>query len=226
MSTHLEDCIRMRNMADAKGIKLTVAHYRRAMPMFIRIKQMLEEGLIGDVRTIRLSMLQPLQSPIIAPSETYWRVDPKVGGMGGLFYDLAPHQLDLMVYFFGPAEYSTGLSANQAGAYQARDIVSGLIRFKNDIIFSGTWCFTVEKELAEDRCEIIGSHGKISFPLFGNVIHVQIGSAMEEIIFERPAHVQQAMIEKVVQYFSGTGTNPCSADDAIESMKLMEKFVQ
>lgn len=226
MSTHLEDCIRMRNLADATGVKLSVAHYRRAMPMFIRIKQMLEEHLIGDVRTIRLSMLQPEQSPIIASSESYWRVDPKIGGIGGLFYDLAPHQLDLMVHFFGPAEYSMGLSANQAGSYQARDIVCGLAQFKDNILFTGTWCFTVAKELAEDQCEIIGSHGKILFPLFGNIIQLQKGSENEEIIFERPEHVQQPMIEKVVQYFSGEGPNPCSADDAIESMKLMEKFVQ
>ena len=43
--------------------------------------------------------------------------------------------------------------------------------------------------------------------------------------FQPPAHIQQPMIEKVVQYFSGNGSNPCSAANAIGSMIIMEKFV-
>ena len=225
MSTDLAACFRMRDAADETGVKLTVAHYRRALPMFIKLKEMIDEHAIGDIRLVRLSMLQPPQSSLIASTETNWRVDPNVGGIGGLFYDLAPHQLDLMIYFFGPVKNSFGISANQAGLYQAKDIVSGILHFNNNIIFSGTWCFTVAEDLKEDICAIIGSHGKISFPFFGNCITVQKGNQSFELSFDRPEHIQQAMIEKTVQYFSGNGPNPCSADEAIESMKLMEKFV-
>lgn len=175
MSTEVAACLRMRDAAADTGIKLTVAHYRRALPMFIKVKEMIDEHAIGDIRMVRLSMLQPPQSSVVASTETNWRVDPNVGGVGGLFYDLAPHQLDLMIYFFGPVAYSFGKSANQAGLYQAKDIVSGIIHFKNNIIFSGTWCFTVAEDLKEDICEIIGSHGKISFPFFGNCITMQKG---------------------------------------------------
>jgi predicted dehydrogenase len=212
-------------MAASTGVKLTVAHYRRALPMFIKIKQMIEEFAIGDIRMVRLSMMQPDQSSIIAGTETNWRVDPAIAGAGGLFYDLAPHQLDLMIHFFGPVADSFGVSANQAGLYTAKDIVSGVVHFSNNIIFSGTWCFTVNSDLSEDNCEIIGSLGRISFPLFGNSITVQKGKDSYVLSFERPEHIQRPMIEKVVQYFSSKGSNPCAAEEAIESMRLMEKFV-
>lgn len=130
-----------------------------------------------------------------------------------------------MIYFFGPVADSFGKSSNQAGLYQAKDIVSGIIHFRNNIIFSGIWCFTVAEDLKEDICELIGSHGKISFPFFGNCITMQKGKETIELSFDRPEHIQQAMIEKTVQYFSGNGPNPSSADEAIESMRLMEKFV-
>jgi predicted dehydrogenase len=224
MATRVDDCIRMRDAAASTGVKLTVAHYRRALPMFIKVKQLIDDHEVGEIRTVRLSMLQPVQSSIIASSETYWRVDPEVGGIGGLFYDLAPHQLDLMVHFFGPVAESFGVSANQAGLYPAKDIVSGIVQFENNIIFSGTWCFTVADELKEDKCEVIGSSGKIEFPLFGKKITVQKGPGSYELSFEHPKHIQQPMIEQIVNYFSGNGPNPCSADQAIESMKLMEKF--
>lgn len=222
MSTKVEDCIRMRDVAASTGVKLTVAHYRRAVPMFIKVKELIDEHEVGNIRTVLLRTLQPA-TRILQP-DSYWRVDPEVGGIGGLFYDLAPHQLDLMVHFFGPVAESFGVSANQAGLYQAKDVISGIIRFENNIIFSGTWCFTVADELKEDKCEVIGSAGKIEFPLFGKKILVQKGSGSYELSFEHPQHIQQPMIEQIVNYFSGNGSNPCSADQAIESMKLMEKF--
>jgi predicted dehydrogenase len=225
MSTDLASCIRMADAAASTGVALTVAHYRRAVPMFVKIKELIHAGAVGDIRTVRLSMLQPDQSALIASTETNWRVDPAVGGLGGLFYDLAPHQLDLMFHFFGAIAESKGMSTNQAGLYEVRDIVSGLIHFENGILFNGTWCFTVAEELKEDLCEVIGSKGKISFPMFGNTVHVQKGSATDDINFIHPEHIQQPMIEKVVQYFLGKGENPCTADEAVLSFQLMEKFV-
>jgi predicted dehydrogenase len=168
-------------------------------------------------------MLQPATTNLEPDSN--WRIDPDVGGLGGIFYDLAPHQLDLMVHYFGPAEEAYGLSANQAGLYSSRDIVSGIIRFKNNIIFNGNWCFTVHENQKEDKCEIIGSRGVISFPVFGNRINVTREDESYALDFEHPQHIQQPMIEKIVSYFSGHGPNPCSAEQAIGSMSLMEKFV-
>jgi predicted dehydrogenase len=225
MSTRLEDCIRMRDVANATGVKLSVAHYRRAVPMFVKIKELIDQQVVGDIRLVRIGMMQPPSSDIIANSETYWRVDPELGGLGGLFYDLAPHQLDLMVHWFGEVEEAYGTSANQAGLYPSRDIVSGMVKFRNGIIFSGNWCFTVFEELKEDICGIIGSKGKISFQVFGNKVTVHNEADSYQIRFDHPEHIQQPMIEKVVEYFSGKGPNPCSADEAIRSMTLMEKFV-
>ena len=43
--------------------------------------------------------------------------------------------------------------------------------------------------------------------------------------FEAPKHNQQNHIQQVVNYFLGKGENPCSAEDAILSMQVMEAFV-
>jgi predicted dehydrogenase len=108
-------------MADAvkqyKG-KLTVAHYRRALPMFLYIKELLDNKTIGDVRTVQIRMWKSLRPDLIADSETNWRVLPELSG-GGYFHDLAPHQLDLMLYYFGKPEKYQGYSLNQSGANPA-----------------------------------------------------------------------------------------------------------
>lgn len=223
MSTGLASCLRMGAAADASGVKLTVAHYRRALPMFNKVKELINEKAIGDIRTVRLSMLQQDKSAIISNTATNWRVDPAIAG-AGLFYDLAPHQIDIILYFFGNPVESYGLSANLSGLYKVEDVVTGVMRLPGNILFNGQWCFTAGESAQEDICEIVGSKGKISFPVFGHKVTVKTDAGENVIGFQPPPHIQQAMIEKVVKYFLGKADNPCSAADAIESMKVMERF--
>jgi len=209
--------------ATVKKIKLSVAHYRRAQPLFKKLKQLIDEGTIGDIRVIHLELYKtPLTKEQLSTSHHGWRVDPAIAG-GGLFHDLAPHQLDLMYHFFGPVEKITGFGINQAGDYLADDMVAGNILFKNKIVFSGSWCFNAAA--TTDNCEIVGSKGSIYFSVFGgNTITVIAKGVTSIYSFETLQHVQQPMIEEVVKYFLDEGPNPCTGEEGVEVMRLMEAF--
>lgn len=223
MSVNTEACHRMLAVSRLTGSKLSIAHYRRALPKFLTIKKLLTEKHIGDIRTVNMRMLQPDKSAINTDTKDNWRVNPALAG-AGLFYDLAPHQLDLMMYYFGAALEASGLSANQAGLYEAEDAVTGIMRLPGNILFTGQWCYTVAEGMVEDYCEINGSKGKLGFSIFGHDLTIEKGKEQLKETFKPPQHIQQPMIEKVVQYFLGKGTNPCSAENAIESMQVMETF--
>ncbi|MGC4104126.1 Gfo/Idh/MocA family protein [Ferruginibacter sp.] len=209
--------------AKAKNIPLTVAHYRRAQPLFKKIKALISEGAIGDVRIAHLELYKPaLTTAQLATSQQAWRVDPAVAG-GGLFHDLAPHQLDLLYYFFGDVQKASGIATNQAGDYKADDLVTGNILFKSGIAFSGSWCFNAAA--TTDNCEIVGSLGSIYFSVFGgNSITVIAKGVTNTYSFETLQHVQQPMIEATVQYFLGQGPNPCTGEEGAEVMRLLEAF--
>ncbi|WP_316814640.1 Gfo/Idh/MocA family oxidoreductase [Pedobacter nyackensis] len=221
MTLNAASAIRIRDAAEKYNVKLSVAHYRRAQPMFLKIKSLLAAKAIGAVKVVQLQMLQPENTTLIAGSEVSWRLDPAVSG-GGLFHDLAPHQLDLMAYFFGEATQSVGISLNQGNPYGVDDMVVGHILFKNGVVFNGTWNFSVAEYC--DLCEIIGTEGKISFPIFGHKVTLRKNGDDEEFIFDALQHVQMPMIEEVVKYFLGKADNPCSADQAIQSMQFMDDF--
>jgi predicted dehydrogenase len=212
----------MMNVAKEKNTKLVVAHYRREQPMFKKIKQLLAENIIGDVRFVNLEFLKrSLTKEELQIPKTAWRVDSAIAG-GGLFHDLAPHQLDLMYYFFGEADKVNGIALNQQKLYNADDIVAGNILFKSGIIFNGVWCFSVNENEENDVCEIIGSKGKISFSVFGDPkIMMTVKGKKENFLFEPLQHVQQPMIEKVVGYFLDDGPNPCSAEEGVKVMQIM-----
>jgi predicted dehydrogenase len=211
---------RIEQAAKEAGVKTVIAHYRRQQPLFLKIKELLQQKTIGDVRLIQMRIFQPHQSNMIAQTETNWRVDPSVSG-GGLFYDLAPHQLDLMIYFFGRAKKVSGISFNASGYYNADDTTSGEILFESNVLYNGSWCFTSYDR--EDHCEIIGSKGKISFSVFDhNPLVIETDGQKMTLEFDKLQHVQQPMIQNVVEYFLGTSENPCSASEGLHVMKMMD----
>lgn len=225
MTLNHAEAIEIANLSKQKNIKLSVAHYRREQPKFKKIKQLLDAGAIGDTRFCKLGFLRPsLSAEALKVEKTAWRVNPAVSG-GGLFHDLAPHQLDLMYYFFGDIKQAAGISANQAGLYQGDDIVTGNILFESGVVFNGLWSFAGMPGADTDTCEIIGTLGKISFAVFDHSsFHLITKEKTEVFSFEPLEHVQQPMIGKVVEYFLGKASNPCSADAAAEVMKIIDRF--
>ncbi|MGV3502854.1 MAG: Gfo/Idh/MocA family protein [Adhaeribacter sp.] len=217
-----------RQLADAVGEsqgKLTVAHYRRALPMFLFIKDLLQQGTIGEVRTVQIRMWQGPRPELIARSETNWRVQPELSG-GGYFHDLAPHQLDLMLFYFGEPLHYSGFSLNQSGDHAADDHVSGQLLFPNKVVVNGSWCFHVAPSEAADSCEIIGTRGRLAFPFFGHTVSWRNETEEQSRTFQHPPHIQQPYIEKTAAYFRDEGPNPCSIQEAITLMEIMDAFTQ
>ncbi|MEP7108105.1 MAG: Gfo/Idh/MocA family oxidoreductase [Ferruginibacter sp.] len=216
----------MANAAEEKNLQLVVAHYRREQPRFKKIKQLINNKAIGDILLARLELTKPpLTREEMSDPSIGWRVNPEISG-GGLFHDLATHQLDLMYYFFGPVQKVTGIATNQGGIYAADDVVAGNILFKNGIAFSGTWCFNAATEATTDRVEIIGTGGKITFSVFSeHTITVTANGETTTLSFDALQHVQQPMINAAVQYFLGEAPNPCTGREGAEVMRLMEEMV-
>jgi len=217
-----------KQMAEAvkkSNSKLTVAHYRRALPMFLHVKKLFDDKVIGDIRTVQIRMWQARKPKLVADVETNWRVDPEISG-GGYFHDLAPHQLDLMLFYFGEPAQFNGFSLNQSHATPADDHVCGQILFKNNIVVNGSWCFNVAESETIDSCEIIGTKGKITFPFFGKTVTCKTETGENTTEFTHPQHIQQPMIEKIVAYFSDHEPNPCPIEEAVILMNIIDSFTK
>ena len=224
VTLNVNSCKRLVESVNKTQSKLVVAHYRRALPMFLKVKELVEKKVLGSIKTIHLSMHQPQENNVIANSTVNWRVVPELSG-GGLFYDLAPHQLDIIQYIFGEAVSHVGTAASQSNIHAAEDAVCGIMKLKDNILFQGSWNFNMPAMLKEDSCQIIGENGYIQFPFFGNEIRVVTETDVDMIEFQHPQHIQQPMIQQVVDYFLGTALNPCSIEEALKSMEVMESFV-
>jgi len=224
VTTNSLACKRLLEVEKQTGQKIAVAHYRRALPMFEEIKKILDLEFIGKIRAVNIQFYQPHQSSLIANSETNWRIDANIAG-AGLFYDIAPHQIDMLLFLFGESKSFLGKALNHSNLYLVEDTVSGIIHFQNDVVFSGNWCFTMPAMAQSDVCKITGENGNIEFSFYSNKFILNTKSESKTFEFNHPAHIQQPMIEKVVDYFLGNALNPCSLEEAYKSLQIMEGFV-
>ncbi|AYB35658.1 Gfo/Idh/MocA family protein [Chryseolinea soli] len=222
VTVNAASCERMIALTKKYNNKVSVAHYRRALPLFKTVKSLLEKETIGNIRLVRISVLQQPNHKY-TNAEHAWRLNPDLAG-GGLFHDLSPHQLDILCWLFGEPKFSTGRSFNQSKAYQAPDITSVELGFEKDILMQGVWAFNVAENSREDVCEIIGDRGKLRFSFFTNSdLQVITATGTQVMPMEFPVNIQLPMIEAVTKYFRGEGANPCSLEEALVSMRIMDR---
>lgn len=201
--------------------KVCVAQYRRFVPCFLKFKELLHSGAIGTPLMVSIDLLRPAPTSV---TEEYWRVNPAISG-GGIFHDLAPHQLDFMLQCFGDVEHATGFGFNQRKFTPADDCLLGYAKFMSGVAFQGRWHFAVNAEHKTDICEVIGTDGKLMINFFGDMaIHLHNANGVQEIRIPNPEHMQQPMIEQVNAYLRGERDNPCSLQDARKVMHLMDIF--
>ncbi|MFZ1453825.1 MAG: Gfo/Idh/MocA family oxidoreductase [Ferruginibacter sp.] len=224
MSLNYKTAQNMYREADENNVKLVVAHYRREWPLFKKLKEIVDAGIIGNIHLVKLVYDKPaLTAAELADEKIAWRVTPAISG-GGLFHDLSPHQLDILYFLFGDARRVQGIATNQGGMYEAHDLVAGNILFNNNIAFTGSWYFNAAT--SADYCEITGSNGNIRFSFFSsNMIDLTVNGKTTTYTFDALQHVQQPMIERTVSYFLGKADNPCSGNEAAIIMRWMDIFV-
>ena len=143
-----------------------------------------------------------------------WRLQPDIAG-GGYFYDLAPHQIDLLQDIFGVITRAHGYPANRAHLYKAEDTVSACFFFESGIPGSGSWCFVGHESAKEDCIEVIGDKGSLSFSVFTYQPIVLITSeGRTSITVPNPPYVQLPMIRNVIEHLQGINACTCTSVSA------------
>lgn len=224
MARNHKEAQKMIKVCQKNNVQLNVAYYRRAMPRFLKIKELFEAGAIGEIRTVNIRLAQLIEEAEKDEANLPWRVLPEIAG-GGKFLDLAAHTLDLFDYYFGPIDSASGFAINQGGYYPAEDNVVMSFRFKNDIQGIGSWTFNGYHDL--DQNEIIGSGGRLIFSSFNEEpIILENKAGRKEIEFSYPKHVQQPLLEKVVASLLGRGESPSTGKSAARTTEIMEKVIE
>jgi len=221
-----EDCARINYVSEQTGQPCFVAYYRRYLPYFLRVKEIIDGGVIGQVLNVQIRFAWPPRPLDYAhPENLPWRLQPDIAG-GGYFYDLAPHQIDLLQYLFGVIVEARGICANRGRLYSAEDSVSAVFKFENGLPGSGSWCFVAHESARADRILIIGEKGSISFSVFNYspiVLHTSAGE--ERIEVPNPDYVQYPLIKNVIEHLQGRAVCQCTSVSATPTNWVLDRIL-
>jgi predicted dehydrogenase len=224
MALNSEECQAMLQSCHAAGTPLFVAYYRRALARFVKIKELIDTGAIGEVRFVTVTLYQPLIKGLGETQQLPWRVNPAIAG-GGQFVDVGSHMLDLLDYLLGPIHTVAGFASNQAHQYPAEDIVTSTFLFESGVHGVGTWCFTAFER--GDLTEIVGTKGKIAYSTFdAQPVTLTTASGSKEFAFEYPEHIQQPLIQTVIDALNGAGTCPSTGESAARTTRVMDQMLK
>lgn len=224
MALNFAECREMIDVCREAGVPLFIAYYRRALQRFLAIKRLIDDGTIGDVRLVKVAFHQPLPPEDADPATLSWRVTPDIAG-GGRFVDLASHMLDFLDFALGPITDVYGFASNQAHFYAAEDIVTGSFMFASGVHGVGSWCFTAANHC--DRTDIVGAKGTISYATFDyRPIMLTTRDGTTELPFDPPPHIQQSLIQTIVDELNGHGRCPSTGESAARSSWVMDEMLR
>jgi len=223
MALNNADCQEMIRACDNAGVPLWVAYYRRALPRFLRVKELLDSDAIGQPRFVMVRIMQPPSPAMLDRRNLPWRVLPEIAG-GGIFVDLAAHTLDFLDYMLGPITEVEGQASNLAGLYPAEDTVTASFIHESGAHGYGVWCFDAFED--DDSVEIVGTKGSLTFSSFGTEpIRLKTRNSVTEYDENTPRHIQQPLIQTIVDELNGKGQCPSSGTSGARTTRVMEQIL-
>lgn len=226
LAASYEDCARINRISNETGIDCFVAYYRRYLPYFKKVKQIIQSETIGKVTNVQLRFsVPPRELDYNSSSTKPWRLQPDIAG-GGYFYDLAPHQLDTLQELFGIITRAHGYCANVGHLYKAEDTISACFMFENGLPGSASWCFVGHKSAREDCIDVIGEKGMMSFSVFDyKPIRVITSEGTRSVIVPNPPYVQLPIIKSVIEDLQGIGTCESTSISATPVNWVMDRIL-
>ena len=158
MALNHDECLRMIEAFRDRQLPLWVAYYRRALPRFLKVRELLRAGAVGRLTSVHVKVTDPLATGDAARA---WRFDPATAG-AGLFLDLASHYFDIIDFLAGPISSASGFALNTGGTDAAEDVTAAAFQIGTSVVGTGVWNFNAPA--SADSIVFTGSEGEISRP--------------------------------------------------------------
>jgi 1,5-anhydro-D-fructose reductase (1,5-anhydro-D-mannitol-forming) len=223
LSPSYQDSKKILDAFEKAQVPLFVAYYRRSLPRFNKVKELLDNGNIGKVRHINWHLNKAANKTDL--SQQYnWRTDKNIA-LGGYFDDLASHGLDLFAYLLGEYDVVKGLGLNQQKLYSSFDSVSACWTHKNGITGSGSWNFGGFSR--QDKVIVYGSKGEITFSVFDeDPISIYNVLGKKDIKIENPENIQLYHVKNIRDQLLAGNIHPSNGLTATHTSWVMDQILR
>jgi len=131
----VDECDSLCKIISEHQVVNMVGFYLRYSDTFRKAKELLDSGVLGEIKDVKCSVYQTLEFENVSG----WRFKKEISG-GGVLMELGTHLIDLLIWFFGKIKTVQGLKKCQ-NIQNVEDFVTSTIIFENNIpcSFVASW---------------------------------------------------------------------------------------
>lgn len=221
MAMNHAECLLMIEAFRSAGHPLWVAFYRRALPRFLKVRELLREGAIGRVTSVHVYVSDPLA---VGQGAQAWRFNPDIAG-AGLFLDLASHYFDIIDFLAGRITAVSGFAINTGGSYAAEDVTAAAFQIGENLVGTGIWNFNAPESV--DSMTFTGSEGQLTTAVRADAdVTVMRGGQQNIYRFRNPPHVHQPLIQTIVDELRGRVRCESTGESGARASWVMERCLE
>ncbi|MEO5741360.1 MAG: Gfo/Idh/MocA family oxidoreductase [Vicinamibacterales bacterium] len=221
MAMNHAECLQMVEAFGAAQRPLWVAYYRRALPRFLKVRELLRARAIGRLTSIHVNVNAPLATGAAVKA---WRFNTEIAG-AGLFLDLASHHFDIIDFLAGPITAAAGFALNTGGSYAAEDVTVSAFQIGDNVAGTGVWNFNAP--VSADSIVFTGSNGEIATAVLADEDVVVTRDGQRNLYrFRNPPHVHQPLIQTIVNELRGRGTCESTGESGARSAWVTETCLE
>lgn len=104
MTLSLEEAVQLVKIVRKSELVFVLTQNNTGYPMVRQARAMVREGLLGEIRVVRVSYVQDWLATDIETSgqkQAAWRMNPKFAGIGGCVADIGVHAFNLAAFITG-----------------------------------------------------------------------------------------------------------------------------
>lgn len=222
MARTWDECRIINKKAENAGVPVFVAYYRRSLDYFLKVKELINSGVLGRSLHVNMQQYFPAREEDFHPEALPWRVKPGDSG-GGYFHDMGCHALDILFFIFGDPLEVSGSVCNAGGLYAPEDTISASLLLPGDLMVTGSWSFVSPHEYQKDRIKIVGENGSLEFSVFSfEPILLTLAKQSKSFTTQQPEHIQMPHIRSMVSQLQGRGACPSTGKTAAVTSRVMD----
>lgn len=191
LAMDVAECERMNAAAEARGVLLGVAYYRRFYPSIARVGEILDSGEIGVPVVVQINAFERFDPSPDNPRR--WLLERRQAG-GGPMFDFGCHRIEVLNNLFGDVKAVKALNGNVLFAREVEDTSIALMQFERGT--QAVLSVTHAAREPQDTLEVFGSEGSIRVEIL-NEGQVRIRTKEGERYESHPPHanLHQPLIE-------------------------------
>lgn len=232
MATTSRDCHRLVETADRLNKVLLVGHNQRLHPVYRRVKDIVQGGMIGSVIqfTANFQHSGPEAWSVDGTGTGNWFLNSELAGFGVLG-DLGVHKIDLMRWLLSDSiEEIRALVGYRRDIANIEDVAVLMLRMANGCLgtVNVSWC----NPLQDHRMVLYGEKGNVTVgeSMTGIRIHLHHGETITEeaeLTFRRDKGIHSGVIDEFVRAMQARNgrDSVLSGHDALKTMETLFRVI-